>query len=54
MAHHLVLVAARRVVLRPQLVAFPVPVSVAVSVAVPVAVPVCVPVCVPVASERRY
>ncbi len=44
MAHHLVLVAARRVVLRPQLVAVPV----AVSVAVPVAVPV------PVVSERRY
>ncbi len=48
MAHHLVLVAVRRVVLRPQLVAVPVAVSVAVSVAVPVAVPV------PVASERRY
>ncbi len=48
MAHHLVLVAARRVVLRPQLVTVPVAVPVAVSVAVPVAVPV------PVASERRY
>ena len=46
----MVLVAARRVVLRPQLVAVPVAVSVAVSVAVPVAVPVTVPV----ASERRY
>ena len=58
MAHLLVLVAAHRVVLRPQLVAAPVAVSVAVPVAVPVAVSVAVsvavPEAVPVASERRY